>query len=213
MLADVITRDGRRLAIAMHVASLLAVTAHDLGQHETAAILFGFAAAEQDRLDIVLRLSARPLAERARDACRAALGAARFDELAAQGANTEWRGLPTVDASARHEHAIGAERRYQQTERKPVAGCPPTGVVESESCQPEPTRNRPATKGKRHDCSPQRPHHDRRNDHGPERFAAAPGVAPLAAGSVPPRWSQLQSPHSSVSTNSAPPTTPRRSGR
>ncbi|HEX4982645.1 MAG TPA: hypothetical protein VFV63_13150 [Ilumatobacteraceae bacterium] len=94
-----ITRDERRLALAMHVASLLAVTAHDLGQHESAAILFGFAAAEQARLDIVLRLSVRPLAERAREACRTVLGAARFDELAAHGAKSEWRGLPTVDAA------------------------------------------------------------------------------------------------------------------
>jgi len=82
----------------MHVASLLAVTASDLGQHGTAATLFGFAAAEQDRLDMTLRPSVQPLVERAREACRAALGAARFDELAAQGADTEWSDLPTVDA-------------------------------------------------------------------------------------------------------------------
>ena len=100
MLADMITRDERRLALAMHVASLLAVTASDLGQHGTAATLFGFAAAEQNRLDITLRPSVQPLVERAREACRAALGAARFDELAAQGANTEWSDLPTVDGAS-----------------------------------------------------------------------------------------------------------------
>ena len=96
-LAELISRDERRLALAMHVASLLAVTVSDLGQHETAATLFGFAGAEQNRLDIALRLSVQPLVQRALEASRAALGAARFDELAAQGANTEWRDLPTVD--------------------------------------------------------------------------------------------------------------------
>ncbi len=96
-LADMITGDDRRLAIAMHVAALLAVTANDLGQYETAAVLFGFAAAEQDRLHISLRLSHRALAESAFAACRAALGGPRFSDLAAQGANTEWRGLPVVD--------------------------------------------------------------------------------------------------------------------
>ena len=96
-LVDMITGDERRLAIVMHVASLLAITANDLGQHETAAVLFGFAAAEQDRLDITLRLSHRSLAESAFAACCEALGRARFDELVSQGANSEWRGLPVVD--------------------------------------------------------------------------------------------------------------------
>jgi hypothetical protein len=96
-LADMITRDERRLALAMHVASLLAVTASDLRQHETAATLFGFAAAERERLDITLRPSVQPLVERALEACRATLGPTGFDELAAEGANTEWRRLPTVE--------------------------------------------------------------------------------------------------------------------
>ncbi len=143
-----ITRDERRLAArdARRVAPRR--HRHDLGQHETAATLFGFAAAEQDRLDITLRPSVHPLVE-AREACRAALGAARFDELAAQGANTEWRAPPDCRQGARHEHAVVVEAvKPGQIGRKPVAGCPPTGVVESESCQPEPTRIRPATKEK-----------------------------------------------------------------
>ena len=95
--ADKIERDGRRLAIGMHVAALLAVAAHDLAQDETAAVLFGYAAAEQDRLDIALRPSHRPMAEDAIAGSRAALGPEMFAELAAQGANTEWRDLPAVD--------------------------------------------------------------------------------------------------------------------
>lgn len=100
VLADRIARDGRRLAVGMHVASLLAVAAHDLGQHETAAVLFGYAVAEQERLDIVLRLSNRPLEERALAEGRAALGDDRFEELAAQGADTPWRDLPQPVTSA-----------------------------------------------------------------------------------------------------------------
>jgi hypothetical protein len=97
VVADMITDDERRLAISMHVASLLAVTATQLGQHETAAIMFGFTAAEQVRLGITLRLSNRLLAETASAACRAALGGERFDEIAAEGAATDWRNLPMVD--------------------------------------------------------------------------------------------------------------------
>ena len=96
-LADMITGDERRLAMAMHVASLLAVTANQLDQRQTAAILFGFSASERERLDISLRHSHRPLAESATAACRAVLGAMRFDQLAAEGANTPWRDLPIVD--------------------------------------------------------------------------------------------------------------------
>jgi predicted ATPase/DNA-binding SARP family transcriptional activator len=97
MVADMISDDERRLAISMHIASLAAVTATQLGQHETAAIMFGFAAAEQQRLDISLRPSNRSLVESATAACREALGAARFDAIAADGASTEWRKLPLVD--------------------------------------------------------------------------------------------------------------------
>lgn len=100
VLADRIARDGRRLAVGMHVASLLAVAAHDLEQHETAAVLFGYAVAEQERLDIVLRLSNRPLEERALAECRTALGDDRFEELAAQGADAPWRDLPRPVTSA-----------------------------------------------------------------------------------------------------------------
>ena len=96
-MADEVTRDGRRLAIGVQIASLLAVAAHDLGQHETAAILFGHAAHEQARLDITLRPSDRPLADAALEACRSALGADRFDELAGQGAAMEFHDLPRVD--------------------------------------------------------------------------------------------------------------------
>jgi predicted ATPase/DNA-binding SARP family transcriptional activator len=95
-LADEIARDGRRLAAGMHVASLLAVAAHDLDQHETAATLFGYAASEQRRLDIVLRPSDRPLAERATAGCQRELGAERYGDLAAQGASSGWHDLPTV---------------------------------------------------------------------------------------------------------------------
>jgi predicted ATPase/DNA-binding SARP family transcriptional activator len=99
VLGDMISRDGRRLAIAMQVAAFLAVAAHDLEQDETAAILFGFAAGERARLDIVLRPSVRPLVERALDACHAALGGERFDELAEIGAGKEWADLPVVIAA------------------------------------------------------------------------------------------------------------------
>jgi hypothetical protein len=97
---DHITQDGRRLAVGAHVAALLAVAAQDLGQHEVAAILFGYTSAEQRRLDVEWRPSDRPLAERAIDACRAALGQERFDQLFAQGETTRWSDLPDVDISA-----------------------------------------------------------------------------------------------------------------
>lgn len=97
---DHITQDGRRLAVGAHVAALLAVAAQDLGQHEVAAILFGYTSAEQQRLDIELRPSDRPLADRAIDACRTVLGRERFDQLFAQGEHTRWSDLPDVDISA-----------------------------------------------------------------------------------------------------------------
>jgi hypothetical protein len=96
VLADEITQDGRRLAAGMHVASLLGVAAHDLGQCEIAAVLFGHAAAERARLDIVLRASDRPLVDAAFAGCRQALGRERYDQLAARGAETEWSDLPGV---------------------------------------------------------------------------------------------------------------------
>lgn len=99
VLAEEIGHQGERLAIGMQVASLLAVAAHDLGQHETAAILSGYAASEQQRLDITLRPSDRLLAAEAIESCRAELGAQRFDELAAGGASTEWNDLPRVEIS------------------------------------------------------------------------------------------------------------------
>jgi predicted ATPase/DNA-binding SARP family transcriptional activator len=98
-LADEVGHQTERLAIGMQVAALLAVAAHDLGRHEVAALLFGYAAAEQQRLDITLRASDRPLAAQAIESCRVALGPQRFDELAAEGAGTGWSDLPSVDIS------------------------------------------------------------------------------------------------------------------
>lgn len=97
IVVDNISRDGRRLALEMHTASLLAIAANDLAQYETAAVLFGFAAAERDRLRIALRPSVRPLDERAIETCRAALGPERFDERARVGAATDWKDLPSVE--------------------------------------------------------------------------------------------------------------------
>jgi hypothetical protein len=96
-LVESIGRDPRRLATSVPAASMLAVGASDLGQHETAAVLFGFSIAERQRLDITLRLVDRPFAERAIAACRAELGDERFEELAAEGAAIEFRDLPRVE--------------------------------------------------------------------------------------------------------------------
>jgi predicted ATPase len=95
-VVDHMARDPRRLAIAAPTAWMLGIAAHDLGQDETAAAMFGFATAEQERLDIVLRPCDRPRAERALGACRSRLGGARFAQLAAQGAASELRDLPQV---------------------------------------------------------------------------------------------------------------------
>jgi predicted ATPase/DNA-binding SARP family transcriptional activator len=98
-LAD-LRRDPRRLAIAAHLTSLLAVAAHELGQDETAAVLFGHSAGEQRRLDITLRASDRPRAERAIAECRTVLTDERFDQLAAVGAASEFTDLPAVDLAS-----------------------------------------------------------------------------------------------------------------
>jgi predicted ATPase/DNA-binding SARP family transcriptional activator len=82
--------DARPLALAMHLAALLAVTMHRLGHDDDAARLFGFAAAERERLRIELRLSYRSLVDEAEAACRSVVGASRCDELAAAGAATPW---------------------------------------------------------------------------------------------------------------------------
>jgi hypothetical protein len=85
--------DRRRLALWMHVASLLAVTVDRIGDHDGAAMLFGFAAAERARLGITLRAAHRPLVDATEAACRAGLGATRFDEMAAAGAAAPWQAL------------------------------------------------------------------------------------------------------------------------
>ncbi len=82
--------DPRRLALAMHAAALLAAAVHQCGHEDEAAMLFGFAAAERERLRINLRLPQRALVADAEQACRAALGESRFDELAEAGASTRW---------------------------------------------------------------------------------------------------------------------------
>jgi predicted ATPase/DNA-binding CsgD family transcriptional regulator len=96
VLGDMIDRDDRRLAITMQVAAFLAVAAHHLEQHETAATLFGFSAGERARLDIMLRPSVRPLNEQTQQTCRAVLGDQRFDELAELGVAKQWADLPVV---------------------------------------------------------------------------------------------------------------------
>ena len=63
-------------------------------------MLFGYADAERRRLGIELRPSDRPLADRAIDACRTALGQERFGRLLEQGGNTGWSDLPDVDPTA-----------------------------------------------------------------------------------------------------------------
>ncbi len=98
-LADLVAWLGgqdRRLALAMPVASLLGIAAADLGKTEPAALLLGFAAAERERLGIDLRPADRRLAADADKQCRAALGAERFDQLAARGAGLDFSELPTV---------------------------------------------------------------------------------------------------------------------
>ena len=82
--------DPRPLALTMHVAALLAATAHRSGHDDEAAMLFGFAAAERERLGISLRLPQRAVVADAAAACRSMLGGSRFDELAASGAATPW---------------------------------------------------------------------------------------------------------------------------
>ena len=96
-------RAARELVFArgVQVTSLLAIAANDLGQPAVAAVLFGYSAVGQERLDIRLRASDRPLAAEAIESCRAELGAQRFDELAAKGASTEWNDLPRVEISER----------------------------------------------------------------------------------------------------------------
>ncbi len=94
---DELGRDPRRLALGAQLTSLLGEAAHSLGHDETAAVLFGYSAAEQRRLEITLRPTDRPRAERAVAACRAALTERRFDELAARGAVTDFVDLPPVD--------------------------------------------------------------------------------------------------------------------
>lgn len=92
--------DSDRLAIAVPAASMVAAAACGLGQFETAAIWFGFSAAEQQRLDIRLRIADRPVADRAIETCRAELGDERFDACAALGATSEFRDLPRVELSS-----------------------------------------------------------------------------------------------------------------
>ncbi len=106
-----IRRDSRRLLIAVQLTSLLAVAAHDLGQDETAAVLFGYSVAEQRRLDVVLRASDRPRAERAIGECRTTLGEERFDELATRGARAEFADLPAVDTGSTAASPKNAEAR------------------------------------------------------------------------------------------------------
>ncbi len=95
-LVELIAGDDRRKAMAMHVAALLAIGAEQIGQHENAAILFGFAYAEQDRLDIMLRMSDRARAEHAAVSCREVLGEELFENLAAEGADTPFSDLPSI---------------------------------------------------------------------------------------------------------------------
>jgi hypothetical protein len=82
--------DRRPLAMAMHVAALLAATAHRSGHDDEAARLFGFAAAEAERLQIRSRLPQRAVIAEAAAGCRSTLGDARFEELAVSGAATLW---------------------------------------------------------------------------------------------------------------------------
>ncbi len=93
---DKASHDPRRLASAASLTALVGVSAHELGQHETAAILFGHSAAELERLDIHLRPFDHRLVERAVADCRKQLGDERFAELAEQGAALELRDLPRV---------------------------------------------------------------------------------------------------------------------
>lgn len=93
---------GDSYATGVQIASLLAIAAHALGQHDAAATLFGHSAAGQDRLDIRLRPSYRTLAGEAIESCRAELGPQRFDELADRGARTAWRDLPAVEIGRPH---------------------------------------------------------------------------------------------------------------
>ena len=142
-LADMITRDERRLALAMHVASFLAVTASELGQHETAATLFGFAVPERERLDIACD-SHQPLVQRAlgpavRCSARCASTSSRLRARTPSGATSRSStGRPPRTRGSRPQPA-----RPGTIGSKPVAGRRPTGLVESQSCQPEPTRLRP----------------------------------------------------------------------
>lgn len=95
-LVELIAGDDRRTAMAMHVAALLAIGSEQIGQHENAAILFGFAYAAQDRLDIMLRMSDRARAEHADVSCREVLGDELFERLAAEGADTPFSDLPSI---------------------------------------------------------------------------------------------------------------------
>lgn len=75
------------------LGALAGVAAHQLGDDETAALLFGHARAIAAEFDVNLRMSERPLVEQATRQCRASLGPDRFDELANLGASSDWAEL------------------------------------------------------------------------------------------------------------------------
>ncbi len=96
LIARMLADDGRTLAMAMHLAALLAATLHPLGRLDDAARLLGFADSECARLSIGLRRSCQPLVDGAARACRVRLGRTRYDELVAAGAATPWPTLASA---------------------------------------------------------------------------------------------------------------------
>lgn len=85
-------RDSDRVQ-RTYLASLAGVAAHLLDADETAALHFGHARAIREEFDVNLRMSERPLVDRAVRQCRATLGPDRFDDLANVGASSDWAGL------------------------------------------------------------------------------------------------------------------------
>jgi hypothetical protein len=99
VLSDRAARDrenSRQVAWAARLTAMLGAAAQGLGQHETAAILFGHSDGVQERLGVRLRRFDHLLVDGPIADCRAALGDDRFAELAAQGAQLDFRDLPRV---------------------------------------------------------------------------------------------------------------------